>query len=174
MSIKNQIFVSLFSLIAILFLIWWIYFKPAVSSDLAWISQLNLVNATLNGLSAICLVMGFLAIKKGKKKIHQRWMISALVFSVLFLMSYLIYHHYHGDVKFLNPNPLLRIIYFFILISHILTSIISFPMIVATFLMAFQDNWIVHKKIARVTFPIWLYVSVTGVLIVVLLKTCGL
>ncbi len=151
------------------FLIWWIYFKAGGVTTNEWVTHLPYANATFNGLSAICLVFGFLAIKKRNIETHKKWMGSAFVFSTLFLISYLIYHHFHGDTQFLGTG-LIRPIYFFILISHILLSVIVLPMILVTFYFALTGKFTLHPKIARVTLPIWLYVSVTGVLIVVILR----
>ncbi len=154
---------------AILFLVWLIYFQEGLATDAAWVGNLPYLNATFNSISALCLVLGLLAIKNGKKLMHKRWMLSAFVSSACFLVSYIVYHSFHGDTKFLGQG-FIRPIYFSLLISHILLSVVALPMIFTTFYFSLTGRFQLHKKIARFTFPIWLYVSVTGVLIVVFLK----
>ncbi len=160
------------SLAAILFLFWLIYFKTPVeipSHYPVWINHLNIMNAVLNFCSAVCLGFGFYFIKNKNVVIHQRFMKSAFVFSSLFLVSYILYHHFHGDTKF-QGDGFFKLFYFFILISHILLSIAALPMVLMTFFYALKDQKEKHRKLAKFTFPIWMYVSVTGVLIYFLLQ----
>jgi putative membrane protein len=96
-------------------------------------------------------------------------MLLATFTSALFLVSYIAYHHFHGDSKFLAQGWI-RPVYFTILISHILLSVVQVPLILTTLYLAYSKNFVKHKKIAKITFPIWLYVSVTGVLIFIILK----
>lgn len=162
--------ISLLSLIVFVFLVWWIYFKPAANSEgLVWVSFLPYLNSGLNSLTAILLILGIRAIKSGKRELHKAIMISAGVASALFLVSYLTYHHFQGDTKFLGQG-VVRYVYFFILISHVLLSMVQVPLILGTFFLAFTKKWEKHKRVARITFPIWLYVSVTGVLVFIFLK----
>lgn len=154
---------------ASLFLIWLIYFKAPAEQSWAFISHLPAVNATLNGMSALCLVTGFTYIKKGYPSVHKRYMIAALCFSALFLVSYLTYHHFQGDTLFTGTG-LIRPIYFFILITHIVLSIFALPMALITTFFSLSGRFDQHKRIARYTFPVWLYVSVTGVLVFAFLK----
>jgi len=151
------------------FLIWWIYFKTTGTSEARWISMLPAANATFNSLAAVCLVAGWAAIRQGRREVHKRWMLSALTFSALFLASYLLYHHFHGDTPFPGEGWV-RPVYFAILISHVLLSIVMLPMILTTLTFAFREQFPSHRKIARFTLPIWLYVSVTGVVIFFFLK----
>lgn len=157
------------SLLAVLFLFWLIYFQEAQLTEAAWINYLPYVNASLNGTSALCLILGFRAIKQGNKQSHMRLMRLAFVASSLFLVSYIIYHHFHGDTRFLATG-LIRPIYFFTLISHIGLSIVALPMVFTTFYFALTRQFERHKALAKWTYPIWLYVSITGVLIVAFLK----
>ena len=99
----------------------------------------------------------------------MRFMVTAVVFSGLFLVSYLVYHNFQGDTPFTGTG-LIRPVYFFILISHIILSVFALPLALITVFFAWKNNFKSHKKIARVTFPIWLYVSVTGVLVFAMLK----
>ena len=157
------------SCIASLFLIWLIYFKAPAEQTWAFISHLPALNATLNGMSALCLIMGFAYIKKGRYAIHKRYMIAAQCFSALFLVSYLTYHHFQGDTLF-TGSGLIRPIYFFILITHIVLSIFALPMALITAFFSLSGRFSQHKRIARYTFPIWLYVSITGVLVFAFLR----
>ena len=162
--------IILFSAAVSIFLVWFIYFKAPASVDGAFIGYLPALNATLNTLSGMCLVFGYLAIRNQKPGMHKRLMTTALVFSALFLVSYLTYHHFHGDTKFLATG-LIRPIYFFILVSHIILSIVVLPMVLITVFYALRGRFQNHRKIAKFTFPVWLYVSVTGVLVFLLLNT---
>ena len=149
---------------AVAFLVWWIYFKQTATPEADWISLLPAANATLNTLCACCLAAGFLAIRRGEREHHRRFMLAAVGFSALFFVSYLTYHHFHGDTRFPGQGWV-RPVYFFILISHILLSIAIIPMVLSTLFFAGTERFKSHKKIARWTLPAWLYVSVTGVAI---------
>lgn len=127
-------------------------------------SDLPTLNAFLNFCSTVCLTLGYVAIKKKQTETHKKFMISALFFSILFLTSYLIYHYHHGSTTFPELGWI-KTLYLFILVPHIILAALMVPMIMATFFFAFTGKFDRHKKIARVTFPIWMYVSVTGVLI---------
>jgi len=164
--------ISVISLVIFTFLIWIIYFKGKTAASSEAVGFLPALNALLNSLSAISLVLGWRAIKGGKQIVHKRLMLSALAFSALFLISYVIYHNLHGDTPFPGAG-LIRPVYFFILISHIVLSAVMLPMILTTVYFAITKNFTRHPKIARFTFPVWLYVSVTGVLIFVMLKVYG-
>jgi putative membrane protein len=131
--------------------------------------DLPAVNATLNGLSAIFLVAGFVFIKRGNKIAHRNCMISAFVTSVIFLGCYLTYHATVKTVtRFVDP-AWFRPIYLTILATHTLLAAVIVPLILTTLWRAKKENFEAHKKIARWTWPLWLYVSVTGVAIYLLL-----
>lgn len=161
--------ISFISIAIFTFLIWVIYFKGNTAASSDAVNFLPALNALLNSMSAISLVIGWRAIKAGKQIAHKRYMLSALAFSALFLISYVTYHNLHGDTPFPGAG-LIRPVYFFILISHIVLSAVMLPMILTTVYFAFTGNFTRHPKIARLTFPVWLYVSITGVLIFVMLK----
>lgn len=147
------------------FLVWFIYFKQGVADhSFGFVEQLPLVNSILNTCAAICMGLGVRAIINKQEKRHKKLMLSALGFSALFLISYLFYHHFHGDTPFLAQG-FIRPIYFFTLISHILLTAFALPMILISVFFALTQKNERHKKIAKWTFPIWMYVSVTGVLI---------
>lgn len=124
-------------------------------------------NACVNTGTTICLLVGLFFIKNKKSNAHRLAMISALILSCVFLTSYVIYHTLNAeDSKFLGTG-FIRPIYFFILISHIVLSTIVLPFILKTFSFAFQNDFVSHKKWAKFTFPMWLYVAITGVLVYV-------
>ena len=150
------------------FLVWLIYFKGKVAAP-AWISYLPAANAFFNSLSAICLVCGYVNIRRGRRATHMRFMVSATVFSALFLVSYITYHYFHGDTRF-PAHGLIRPVYFSILISHIGLSVVALPFILGTLWYALRSQFRFHKAVARWTFPIWLYVSVTGVIVYFVLR----
>lgn len=150
------------------FLIWLIYFKGKVAEP-AWVLSLPAANAFFNSLSAICLVFGFINIKRGHRIVHMRFMISATVFSALFLVSYITYHYFHGDTLFPKTSAA-RPYYLALLASHILASMIALPLILLTLWYATRTQFKFHRKVAKWTFPIWLYVSVTGVIVYFFLK----
>jgi putative membrane protein len=162
-------FILAFSGIVVAFLVWLIYFKPPHGYSSRAIGALPAVNATLNGVSATLLVFGFLAIKRRNVSLHLRLMFAALFSSALFLISYVVYHTFHGDTKFTGLGAV-RPVYFFILITHIALSAVVVPMILMSFYLSLSGRLAAHRKLSRFTFPIWLYVSVTGVLIFAMLK----
>ncbi len=166
---KAYTVIGLLSLVIFIFLVWLIYFKPIPETSLGGIEYLPFLNALLNTITSIFLVTGFIAVKNKKIELHKKLMACATLTSALFLISYITYHHFHGDTKFQGIGGI-RYIYFFILITHILLSIVQVPLILTTLFHAAKKNWQAHKKIAKITFPIWLYVSVTGVLVFVFLQ----
>lgn len=137
-------------------------------------TDLPAVNAGLNSLSTLLLLAGFIFIKRGSKQAHQKCMIAALVTSTLFLVCYLTYHYKmkqaYGEAhtKFLEP-AWFRPIYLAILFTHLIGAFAIVPLVLITTTRAFKERFEAHKKIARWTWPIWMYVSVTGVLIYFLL-----
>lgn len=129
-----------------------------------YISYLPHVNAFLNSTSAILLVVGYSLIKRGRINAHRVCQTSAVITSTLFLISYLTYHYYHGDTRFLGQG-IIRPIYFTILITHVILAIVIVPMVLITFYRALRSDFARHRRIARWTLPLWLYVSVTGVIV---------
>ncbi len=157
------------SILALAFLFWLIYFSEGAAAAPHWVKNLNAVNASLNLLSTVFLLMGFREIKRRNFQKHMRFMLSAFVTSALFMVSYVVYHHYVGDTKFLAEG-FIRYIYFFILITHIILSVFVVPLVLGSFYFSLSGNFQIHKKVSRITFPVWLYVSVTGVLVFIMLK----
>jgi putative membrane protein len=133
------------------------------------LSFLPPIYATINGLTAIVLIGGVIAIKKGKRALHERLMTSAIALSVVFLVMYVAYHMTSDSTKF-GGEGAVKFIYFFILISHILLSIAVIPMVLITYVRALSERFDRHKKMARITFPIWLYVAVTGVVVYLMIS----
>ena len=133
-------------------------------------SNLPAINAVFNLLSTICLLFGFYFIKKNPRdeKRHKTCMFMALFFSTIFLLGYVTYHYHHGSTKFPDLGWI-KTLYLIILFPHIVLAIVMVPMIITTFVYALKGNFEKHKKIARLTFPIWMYVSVTGVIIYLML-----
>ncbi len=154
------------------FLVWLIYFKDSSGGTGDSFRMLPAVNAALNAMCTLCLVTGFVAIRNGSKRLHISMMLSALVFSALFLVSYTIYHSVHGDTKFTGTG-LVRPLYFGVLISHIAMTVVMLPTVLTTLFFAASRRFERHKKIARFALPVWLYVSVTGVMIYYLLENYG-
>jgi uncharacterized membrane protein YozB (DUF420 family) len=128
------------------------------------VSQLPSVNAALNSLSAILLVGGYLFIKSRNIKAHKACMLSAFGSSILFLACYLVYHYQVGSVPFKGQGGM-RLVYFTILLTHTILATTVVPLALVTLFRAFRERFDAHRRIARWTFPIWLYVSVTGVIV---------
>ncbi len=132
------------------------------------LADLPALNAMLNGLSFIFLMVGFYFIKNNKITAHKTCMLTALSVSVLFLISYLTYHFNVGSVRY-TKQGWVRPVYFTILITHTVLAITLVPMIAVTLIQVLKDKFDKHRKIARWTLPIWMYVSITGVLIYMML-----
>jgi uncharacterized membrane protein YozB (DUF420 family) len=132
------------------------------------ISDLPALNATLNGIAAILIVAGFVLIKTGDQHRHKWCMLGALTTSALFLVSYVIYHANAGSRPFPGQGPI-RLVYFIILITHVILAAVIVPLALVTAARGLKSQFDRHTRIARWTFPIWLYVSVTGVVIYLML-----
>jgi len=133
------------------------------------LSWLPATNALLNGTSAVLLVTGRVLIARGRQQAHKRCMISALAVSTLFLVGYLYYHFHAGTTRYSGEGwP--RRIYLSILLTHTVLAATVPPLAVATLIAALRRRFDVHRRIARITFPVWLYVSVTGVVVYLMLR----
>ena len=133
-----------------------------------YISYLPHLNACLNAMSFVLLSSGYFFIKSGKVAAHRACQIAALCVSILFLASYLTYHFNHGTTRF-QGTGLSRPIYFTILTSHTILAIVIVPLVIITFYRAFRMDFVRHRKIARITLPLWVYVSITGVIVYLML-----
>jgi len=147
------------------------------------LSFLPPIYAAINGLTALLLVMGVMAIKNGNQKVHERFMTAAIACSVVFLVMYVAYHMtadstIYGDIdgnKVLDATEkanagIMRSVYLFILLSHIALSIVIIPLVLITYVRALAARFDKHRKIAKITFPLWLYVAVTGVLVYLMIS----
>ena len=159
---------ALLSTGAVAFLAWLLLVHEAggESADLAFLPA---VNASLNACAASLLVAGWIAIRRGHRDLHRALMMSAFAASALFLVSYVVYHYVHGDTRYTGVGTM-RLVYFAVLITHVLSSIAIVPMVLAALWLAYKQRFATHKRITRVLTPLWLYVSVTGVLVFLMLR----
>ena len=162
-------FILAFSGIVLAFLFWLIYFKPSGGYSPEMLRALPAVNASVNAVTTVLLAAGFVAIRRRNFALHTKLMFAALGASTVFLVGYVLYHYFHGHTKFTGVGPV-RPVYFFILISHIVLSAVAVPLILSSFYLSLAGRLNAHRAVARVTLPIWLYVSVTGVMIFAMLK----
>lgn len=132
------------------------------------VSDLPALNATLNATATVLLVSGYICIRRGRRQAHRNCMIAALIVSALFLTSYLIYHAQVGSVPF-GGTGWIRTLYFAVLIPHVILAVAIVPPILITASQGLSGKYDKHRKIARWTLPLWLYVSVTGVIVYLML-----
>lgn len=132
------------------------------------IDRLPTLNALLNSVSALLLCAGYLAIRRGHRELHARFMVTALGVSALFLVSYVTYHAFRGSKPYPHHDAT-RPFYYAILLSHIVLAVVNVPLVVMTVVRAARKRFDDHRRIARWTFPVWLYVSVTGVAVYLML-----
>lgn len=146
-----------------------IYVTPKFEVPAGALDFLPALNASINGTVSLLLIVGVVFIKQGKRKAHQITMTSAIALSALFLVSYVLYHTTHESTSY-GGEGIMRAIYFFILITHIILAIVIVPLVLISFVRALSERFDQHKRIARITFPIWLYVSITGVLVYLMIS----
>ena len=133
------------------------------------LSFLPPIYATINGITAVFLIAAVVAIKNGKQKLHQNLMTTCIVFSLAFLVMYIAYHMTSESTSF-GGDGIVKYVYLFILITHIILSIIIIPLVMKTYAKAYLKQYDAHRKLAKITFPIWLYVAVTGVVVYVMIS----
>jgi putative membrane protein len=155
--------------LAVSFLLWLLYVHQAPADFSGRWTFLPALNALLNGLCSIALCVGLYFIKHNNRAAHRTSMLVAFGFSTVFLVGYIVHHAIHGDTVFPGQGPI-RILYLAILASHVILSIVALPMVLTTFFFSLTGRFALHRRIARVTFPIWLYVSITGVVVFVFLR----
>lgn len=126
------------------------------------------LNATLNATSGVLLLTGFYFIRRRRVSAHLACMVAALAVSLLFLVSYVVYHYNYGSVRFAGQG-FVRPVYFFILVTHVILAVVIVPLVILTVRRAVRADFGRHRRIARLTFPLWLYVSVTGVIVYLML-----
>ncbi len=146
----------------LLFLVWVVYFQGGMPGEAAMSRTLPAVNAVLNATSAVLIVAGRIAIRWRKLTLHAVLMVAAVVTSAAFVTSYVWYHMHHGDTRYTGVGWI-RPVYFTILITHIATSAVAFPLILASLFLAVTRRFPRHRQLSRWTWAAWLYVSVTGV-----------
>ena len=156
------------SAIASLFLCWLVYWHPPTDVNGATLPFLPGLDAVLNSLAAVALVIGFTFIRSKRVSEHRASMFSAFVFSSVFLAAYITNYYLHGEMHFHGQGGI-RWIYFPLLISHIILAVVVLPMILITFFLSLSGRFPAHRRLARWTFPIWLYVSITGVIVYAML-----
>jgi len=127
------------------------------------------IYASINGLTAILLLIAVWAIKNGKQIIHQRLMTTCIVLSILFLIMYVAYHMTSEPTEF-GGEGLMRYAYYFVLVSHIILSVVVIPLVLKTYAKAYLGNFRAHRKLAKITFPIWFYVAVSGVVVYLMIS----
>jgi uncharacterized membrane protein YozB (DUF420 family) len=132
------------------------------------VESLPHLNASLNATSAVLLLCGWIAIRAGRKRVHAGFMLSAFAASTLFLGSYVAYHYQAGH-KVYGGSGAVRVVYLAILASHIVLAVATVPLALTTLILALRGRFDRHRRLARVTFPIWMYVSVTGVIVYIML-----
>ena len=154
---------------ASLFLFWLIYEHPAADTARTKLAFLPALNAALNGLSATALLVGYTFIRARNIAAHRASMMTAFAFSTLFLVCYILHHYLHGDVRY-PIHAAWRSVYLPILASHIVLAIVALPLVLVTFFFSLSGRIPQHRKVARWTFPLWLYVSITGVVTYVMLR----
>ncbi|GAA4065979.1 DUF420 domain-containing protein [Flavobacterium cheonanense] len=133
------------------------------------LSFLPPIYASINGVTAILLILAVRAIKNGNRSLHEKLMTSAIACSVIFLVMYVAYHMTSESTKF-GGEGIIRYVYFFILLTHIALSVIIIPLVLFTYVRALSKQFDRHKKLARITFPLWLYVAVTGVIVYLMIS----
>ncbi len=127
------------------------------------------IYASINALTAILLVVGVWAIKNNRRSLHQKLMTSCIILSGMFLLMYVAYHMTSESTPY-GGEGIMRLLYFFILVSHILLSIVIVPLVLKTYVRAYMKQFDKHRKLARITFPIWLYVAVSGVVVYLMIS----
>lgn len=158
------------SLAAIGFLFWLLYFREGAAPASTGLEFLPALNATFNGLAATSIGFGVWAIKSKRRGLHRALMLTALVLSSLFLAGYITHHALHGDTRFQGDGAI-KGVYLSVLASHVVLSVVALPMVLMTFYLSLSGRLDRHRRLARFTYPIWLYVSVTGVVVFAMLKT---
>lgn len=127
------------------------------------------IYASINGITAVLLIAAVMAIKNGNRKLHQRLMTTCIVMSLIFLILYIIYHMTSESTSF-GGEGVIKYVYLFILITHIVLSIVVIPLVLKTYAKGYLGNFEMHRKFAKITFPIWLYVAVTGVVVYLMIS----
>lgn len=166
---RTAIFIASALALALLVLVIYGHGRTTLAEEPSWVRVLPVMDALFNALSATLLVLAFVAVRRRRLTLHARLMLGALASSACFLVSYLVYHSLHGDTLFQGQGAV-RPLYFTILISHIGLSTVVMPLIFSSFFLSLSGRFPAHKRISRWTLPVWLYVSVTGVVVFFMLR----
>ena len=160
------------SVVASLFLVWLVYYHPPVDAAGTHLAFLPALDAVLNALCALFLLNGFRHIRARQITAHRNSMFAAFIVSSAFLVAYIVNHVLHGDMLFPTEHPVARFVYLWLLLMpHILLAVVALPLILITFFLSLTGRFPAHRKLARWTFPIWLYVSVSGVVVYAMLAS---
>lgn len=151
------------------FLMWLLFIRQSSGESSALIDTLPAIDGMMNLLSAIFLISAWRAVRRRKYVRHIQFIFAALACSLVFLIGYVTYHSFHGDTHFQGAG-IVRPIYFLILITHIVLSAVMLPLILTSLYLALSGKFRIHKRVSRWTLPVWLYVSITGVVIFLMLK----
>lgn len=146
-----------------------LFFMPKEGSKSVDVSFLPTLHAILNSMTAIALVIGYFNIKRGNIKVHRAAMVTAFGLSAIFLVSYVTYH-FLGERTIYGGDGLLKLFYYFVLLTHIVLAVVIVPLVLLSVYFAITEQFVRHRRISRWTFPIWLYVAVTGVLVYLLIS----
>lgn len=163
------IFNGLVSVVALSLLAWLLLIHGGMKNSTLDLRFMPMVNACFNAVAATLLIAGWVAIKRKNVELHRYLMVSAFAASALFLVGYLAYHAVHGDTKF-GGVGLMRTVYLVILVTHVLLSMVIVPLALSAFYFAWRRDFRAHVKVTRVLHPVWLYVSVTGVVVFLMLR----
>lgn len=164
------VFNAVVSVAALLLLGWLLLVRRGAGTGAVDLRFLPAVNASLNATAAFLLFAGWVAIRRGSMHVHRVLMVGAFVASTLFLVCYLAYHAVHGDTRYAGTGPM-RVVYFAVLVTHVLLSTAVVPLALTAFWFALRREFRRHRRVTRVLWPIWMYVSVTGVVIFFMLRS---
>lgn len=168
-SVYNKLIIALSIIIPLVVAILFRVNLRALGFDVEPLTFLPPIYATINGITAVLLVFAVIVIKKGNRELHEKLMKFAILCSILFLVMYVAYHMTSDSTPY-GGEGVMRYIYFFILITHITLSIAIIPLVLITYVKALTKQFDKHKKIAKITFPIWLYVAITGVIVYLMIS----
>ena len=168
-SVYNKLIIALSIIIPLVVAILFRVNLRALGFDVEPLTFLPPIYATINGITAVLLVFAVIVIKKGNRELHEKLMKFAIVCSILFLVMYVAYHMTSDSTPY-GGEGVLRYIYFFILITHIILSITIIPLVLITYVKALTKQFDKHRRIAKITFPIWLYVAITGVIVYLMIS----
>ena len=165
----KRVFIAISILVPVLVAVLLYIPKNDAGQTESWIFSLPFYNAIINTLTSMCLVIGVIYIKKGNVKVHRASMITAFILGIFFLIFYVIYHSNAPSAKF-GGEGWIRYVYFFFLISHILLAFIVVPLVLSAMYFAVSQKIERHRSVVKYTFPVWLYVSVTGVIVYLMIS----